>query len=124
MGWASLQAQRPPIGVCVNASRHLDCLIYVHEHGAPLVGNFMVQAAFCGRLEILVYAHEHGAAWDAKGDECSYAAAGGHMDCLVYAHEHGAAWGNVCYFAAQQGRIDMMVYAHDRGAPMRSIGCM
>ena len=104
------------------ANGHVECLVYLHEHGCTWDEKISATAAGNGQLECLVYLHEHGCAWGES--TCSAAAGNGHLECLVYLHEHGCAWGeSTCSSAAGNGQLECLVYLHEHGCAWGESTC-
>ena len=107
---------------CAAENGHLDCLAYVHEHGCPWNAMTCLIAALEGQLACMRYAHERGCPWDE--DTCSFAAWNGHLACLAYAHEHGSPWSAATSRdAALYGKYDCLAYALSHGCPWDEDTC-
>ena len=102
---------------------HLECLKYLHEHRCPWDSITSANAAHGGHLKCLEYAHEHGCHWNSV--TCSSAAVGGHLECLEYAHEHGCPWdAETSSCAAAGGHLECLKYAHEHGCPWDAFTCI
>jgi hypothetical protein len=102
-------------GICARYD-HIDCLIYVYEHGCELNDDICTCAARGGSIHCLIYAHKNGSKLYPAA--CSEAAKYGNLECIKYLHENGCEWDGSAYvFARCYDNYECIQYLIDNKCP-------